>query len=146
MRYTLYICSMKTYGKLSFFLFILLNVVFTAVFVYFIYTGVVKLTLIFLPILNLVLMGYVAYKNYMLVHIDAHELTVEHPFKKQKTSYFFSDIQSVSISYIRDDRNKQQLILTIYKKDNTQDEYIATGMQLERKALIKALSERADML
>lgn len=141
----LYICCMKTFGKLSIILFVAFNIVFTGIFVYFIYTGIVEKILIFLPLINIALMFYLVYRNYMLVHLDAHELIIERPFKKTKTTYFFSDIQAVSIEHRRDGRNKV-LVMTIYKKDNTNDEYIATSMQLERNALIKELRKRADVL
>lgn len=137
---------MRTFGKLSFILFVLINLGSTAVFTYFIYLGVIKNLLIVLPVVNLVLMGYIAYKSYMLIHISDHELTVERPFKKERTTYFFNDIQAVSIDNARNDKGAKVLLMTIHKKDNTQDEYNATGLQLERSLLIKELRKRANIL
>ncbi|MEZ5016441.1 MAG: hypothetical protein R2800_05260 [Flavipsychrobacter sp.] len=137
---------MKTFGKKSFLLYVIISLAITLIPLYMTIIGKLDTWVLLLIPLNIAVVGYGAYLTYIVITISDHELCVELPFRKKKTTYFMNDIQVVTFDVYKDDSNKTQKKMTVQKKDNTEDTYNLSGFFFERVWLQKELSKHVDIL
>lgn len=138
---------MKTYGRISFILFVTVQLTFVGFLLYLISNGDLDIWLLILAGLNLLFLVYLVYTSYMVIRVSDHELIIEMPLRKRKVSYFLTDVQAVSIDKLEvQGSGKKQLVLSVFKKDKTQDEYTLPAMFLEKSRLLKHLDQHVDTI